>query len=113
MLDLRTFIKETLVEIAQGVADARQAIEPLGGKVNPKGLTIGGDIVKQSMFSRKDNDVCQMIRFNVALTAIEEGATATKVGVFAAIAGAGAEANDKLTSSTVSRVEFAVPLLLP
>jgi len=110
-MKLRTFIKETLVEIAHGVRDARfEAKDYLAVAPN----TISGEYVAEKSY----------VDFDVAVTVNEKSTTESdgKAGVKAEIEvfgsklggelGGGRTTSKEATNETVSRIVFKVPIYL-
>jgi hypothetical protein len=102
-MELREFVKSTLLDVMGGIKDAQSewnnttngsgAINPVFGTVNV-------------------NDV-QHVSFDVAVTA--ETATAGKgnAGIKVWSVGIGGELSDSATNSSVSRIQFKVPVMPP
>jgi hypothetical protein len=105
MIELREFVKETLVQLIQGVADAQAATTATGGLVAPGGMAVGGDLYKASMVASTSRRVAQMVEFDLAVTGSESGAKAVTVGVVAE--------DTRSESRSTNRIKFAVPVLLP
>jgi hypothetical protein len=97
-LSVREFVKLSLVEIVRGVADAQAEVRGETARIGPK--LAGGS--------------ARMVEFDIAVTA-EHAANAqgtmrvTVAGLFSG----SAEAGKGRTTSTVSRLKFQVPVVLP
>ena len=107
-MELKNFVKATLVQIAQGVKDAQGEVREIGGSVNPyERYDTGG------MGTHLSRGVVQTVNFDVAITASEGCTSREGIGVVVASIALGKrnESNDQ--SSSVSRVQFEVPLALP
>jgi malic enzyme len=98
-MDLETFICETLRQIVKGVKTAQLHEDCKGADINPEYTT--GPEVKQ-------------IDFDVALTVTEgtEKLGKGNIGV-ASVLGIGGQASLTSASSSVSRIKFNIPLVLP
>tara|TARA_B100000929_G_scaffold290970_1_gene286910 strand:+ start:512 stop:922 length:411 start_codon:yes stop_codon:yes gene_type:complete len=111
-MDLKDFVAQTLSQIVQGVEQARGEIGDLaevGGL--PKGLPEGAN--RQLVNLDHGNGVAQLINFDVALTV--ESSTAGEGEAGAGIGGwlkVGGSAKHDSSTSSVSRIEFCVPLKL-
>ena len=116
-MDLKTFVSETLTQIAEGVADAQARIRAanIPAAVNPSYRTAN---------SQRDYADESPVEFDVAVVVSEESAEATggkaagSVGVIAVLtAKASAEIESKSTGShrneTASRIRFSVKLAQP
>ncbi|TSA39615.1 hypothetical protein D4R30_00825 [archaeon] len=102
-MDLETFIAETLRQIVKGVRTAQQHEDCKGATINPP--TAPGQnhrlLVKQ-------------IEFDVALTVSEGSEKQGKGNIgIASVFGIGGQANSTTASSSVSRIKFEVPVVLP
>lgn len=105
-MDLREFIKETLVGIVGGVLDARVPVEEMKGQVNPAWSTVDpayriGDLK------------LEIVKFDVALTVTDATTTDGKIRVAWMGIGAGAGGQSASTNQVVSRVQFSVPVGIP
>ena len=116
-MDLRSFVTETLVQIVDGVSEAKKQIE--AGASNAR---INPDEVYPHQ--QKKSGRASAVEFDVALTVAEEtmDAEKEKVGARAGLLsvvslGASAEINGERSGSakneTVSRVRFTVMLAQP
>jgi hypothetical protein len=104
-IKLSDFVAQTLIDIAAGVAQARNAVAEYGGAVNPARETTTGAVKSES----------QMVSFDVAVfaetaTGGDIGGSATIVGVFSFSAQGETELNRRQRES---RVKFEIPLKLP
>lgn len=106
-MELKDFITSTLVQIVEGVHAAQAQVVELGGDVNPyeqyqsdfgKSLTRGGT---------------QSVGFDVAISAQENAASKEGIGVVVASIALGKRNERSDSASSVSRVQFTVPLALP
>ena len=109
-MQLREFIKEVLTQIVAGVRDAQ---EPNGGAFVVPAGDGGHKYADHARFAASARLKSTIVDFDVAITAEDsdkvEGGAGVKV--FSVQFGAKGEVASKDT--TVSRVQFAVPLLLP
>lgn len=109
-MQLREFIKQVMTQIVDGVRDAQE--QNGGAFVVPAGDG-GHKYADHPRFAASARLKSTIVDFDVAITAEDadkvEGGAGVKV--FSIQFGAKGEASTKDT--TVSRVQFAVPLLLP
>ena len=119
-MDLQTFIKETLIQIANGVAMASPGIKEKGGMVNPRnvGITIRDgkpvyefydDKTPAERFSR----AAEIVDFDVAISATEGTETKGGIGIMVGAIGLGTHGKSDAENSTESRVRFRIPIVLP
>lgn len=112
-MDLKEFVKETLIQITAGVRDAQEEVRTLGGIVNPATLsrTDGGG----AYFSTID-DIHHvfLVDFDVAVSVNENTGTNAgaklNVATFLTLGAGGESAN---SSAATNRLTFKVPLALP
>jgi hypothetical protein len=110
-MDLREFVHGALKDVVLGIQDAQQE-EGIGGYIAPK--SIGGhEFPKDSGVSFRAHIVSTVMKFDVAVTAERgkqrSGAAAVRIAVVEAKLGGEGQSKD----TTVSRVQFAVPILMP
>jgi len=112
-MELRSFVRECLEQIASGVADAQRGelVKEAGATVNPYPHGIGKKIAESSI--QGGDWVAQMVDFDVAVTAQESAGSKATIGVVAGIFGAGTQGTLAQETSSVSRIRFCVPVVLP
>lgn len=99
-MDLREFVKETLVQCAQGVKDSQGEVAALGGIVAPG--KIGPSKLPTS------------ISFDIAVAAESTDGREAKLKVAAWKVFGGEMSSDRGTrEQRTSRIEFSVPIHLP
>ncbi|HEY6644111.1 hypothetical protein [Povalibacter sp.] len=111
-MNLRDFISETLTQIIGGVTDAQKAAVEMGGKVSPK-LSGSTNYASDHGFLSAQGGSAQVVRFDVALTVKEGTGTKGGIGIVAGIVSLGSTGQSNAESSSVSRVQFSVPVTLP
>ena len=104
-VELRSFVKQTLVDILQGVQDA-QAEPSIGANVAPKGSASFGS-----------PSATATVTFDVAVTAESSDATQGGAGFKVAVMGIGASAGGEASAGSrnvaVTHIKFQVPVTLP
>lgn len=110
MIDLQTFIRETIVQICSGVTDAAEIAFEKGAIINPNSVsdTNHRTFMKKG-FARSVHD----IEFDVALTTTEGKGTEGGIGVMVGSIGLGTKGKSDSAASSTSRVKFTVPVALP
>ncbi len=100
-MDLETFIAETLRQIVKGVKTAQEHEDCKGGQINP-------------YLDRERSISIKQIEFDVALTVTEgtEKQGKGNLGI-ASVFGVGGQASSTSANSSVSRIKFEVPVVLP
>ena len=112
MLELRDFISRVIVDIVEGINDANGRLEGKDALVSPA-------LVHERQMVNQNGSLphVERINFDVALTASESskegmdvsGGVGVKV-LSAKMEGKGEQAE---SSSTVSRIQFSLPIILP
>jgi hypothetical protein len=107
-MELKTFIKETLQQILEGVQEAQSS--DLGMNVNAS--TDGGSAVKElggNLINRGRHGVFTRVDFDVSVSAETSGKGGAKLTVF----GIGGEAGAEHRAASANRISFSVPVRLP
>lgn len=120
-MDLRNFIKETLVQIAQGVEDAREALKDSTAIVNPRNVagasSGGGDSKVYGYVVEEESKVyrqaIQSISFDVAVSVANGTETKGGIGLVVGPVALGSNGKTDATNSSQSRIQFRVPMALP
>jgi hypothetical protein len=98
-MDLETFVAETLRQIVKGVQTAQEHEDCKGARINP--------VDQYHRVHVKD------MEFDVAVTVTEGSEKKGGIGVFTGVFGVGGQANNNTANSSVSRIKFSVPVILP
>jgi hypothetical protein len=113
-LELKTFISEALTSIVEGVVDAQAKTAQHGAFINPGGLTRTTKAVSDdAIWDNSTNNFARLVSFDVAVTVEEGSKTNAKIGVVAGVFNLGAGGASENKERAVSRIQFAVPVLLP
>lgn len=117
VIDLKTFVAQTLIQIVEGVQEADKSLGGDGLIVNPtlqralynnKTSTHGGKLHETNR-----TGMAQMIDFDVAITASDSSAKEAGGGIGIYVVKAGVSHNSASQQQSVSHVKFFVPLALP
>ena len=100
-MELREFIKNSLLDILGGIQDAANAVHQNGGlgAVNP--------VDKAQIFKT------QKVEFDIAVTASNEQAKGAEGGIKVYGLTLGANGKQSEADSSVSRLKFEIPIALP
>ena len=118
-MDLQTFIRETLVQIASGISEASAAVSDSGAIVNPANVSPTnqpGSPIYGQIIPRRDSVMrryVQSVTFDVAIAASEGTGTRGGIGVVVGAIALGSQGQSNAASSTTSRIQFSVPIALP
>ena len=99
-MKLREFVRSTLIDILGGISDAQDEIASSGkaiGTINPR-FTTRGELKRD-------------IEFDVAITVEESTTDSARGGINVVALDLGGKIESLQTSSNVSRVRFAVPVI--
>jgi hypothetical protein len=105
-MELKEFIKETLVQIMDGVKEAQQAVIEYGAIVNPENVVGCIQVGRQGRF-------CQQIDFDVTLAEIESNEKSTGIGVSLPVVGIGGKGQKNESTSSMTKIHFVIPVVLP
>ena len=108
-MDLKDFVAQTLTQIVEGVKEAQGAIRPHGAVINPRfrGIPDGEGLIQTP------SGASQVVQFDVALSVKEGTATKGGIGVLTGMINLGSAGQSNAENSSLSRVKFLVPLVLP
>jgi len=109
-MDLKEFVKNTLVQIVEGSIEANRTLIDTGASINP----VGGYRGETSTGSWSDKDgATQMVKFHVALTNSEKEGASAGIGVLLGGINFGARGSSEEAETSITTVNFEIPLLLP
>ncbi|MBT1444860.1 hypothetical protein KJI95_10030 [Shewanella sp. JM162201] len=111
-MELKDFVKDTLIQICQGVNEAQGEVNSIGGYVNPAIYGVNGNPSHFSTLSQGEGVF--MVDFDVAVTVSEaekqNGQAKISVATFL---NAGGGIDNSTSQSSVTKIAFKVPLSLP
>lgn len=107
-MELKKFISDAITQICEGVKDAQERCDKVGAKINPpmNGDSITGSI---DMRYRKHSKV----HFNITLQSFVDDKGKSGIGVLLASMSIGTAKESSQGSSSLTSVEFSVPIALP
>lgn len=113
-MELKEFIKEVLTQIIDGVDEAQRDVKTRNeGIVNPDLTLYAHDQTQHGRLTSSKKELVQSVKFDVALTVSEGKGTKAGIGVYMGAISLGAGGKSDESTSTVSRIQFEVPVLLP
>lgn len=118
-MDLKDFVKESLVQISLGINEANEALAGTGAMINPLHVIINSEKSQaygrtgQSGSYKADSRIVERVEFDVAVVA--EKGEQTNAGIKLAIAtiGLGAGGQSEKSNRSESRIKFSIPVVLP
>lgn len=103
-MELDTFITKTINSIVKGIAESRDFAKENGASVNPKMIN-SADGSKRTTITN--------LEFDIAITSSMEKETGINAGISVFNVSVGGKASDKGLEQSLSRIKFAVSILLP
>lgn len=113
-MELREFIKETLLDIIEGVSDAQKEGLEKGALVNPSIIDdFGGNpSIKLTSYNGIKRTVAD-VEFKVLLTRADGVEGKTGIGVFLASLALGVQSIEDMKQVNTTSIKFSVPIALP
>lgn len=111
MIDIKTFVAQSITQICQGVAEATRNTTTLGAVVSPRGINFNS-----SGHAHLDPNMSanvRVIEFDIAVSVNNTTGNQAAVGIFVAAVGTNSGGNSENEQSTTSRIRFTVPVCLP
>ena len=110
-MDLKNFVKETLIQITEGVKEAQEVCKESGGLVNPMLET---PICNAEKYEVKGKYYpASLVSFKVGLTESDTTEGKAGIGVFLSKISIGAEGKKEIETQSVTSVEFNVTVVFP
>ena len=120
-MDLKEFVKESIVQISNGIEEANSELEGSEAMVNPVYVMTnskdaqgyGRTTKRASDFPNPDSRVLQKLDFDIAVTveAGQQGSAGAKLSI--ASIGIGAEGKAESNNRAESRIRFSIPVVFP
>ena len=114
-MDLQQFIEETLVQIAQGIVAANNALEGTGAIVSPEKLILvpPNKAAGRNASTKPGNPPVHRVEFDVAVIALSSSATSGGAGVKLAVLDLGTKGESGRKDTSESRIKFSIPMIFP
>ncbi|KKM15411.1 hypothetical protein LCGC14_1696380, partial [marine sediment metagenome] len=100
-MELREFVKLTLVHVVRGVVEAQEAVAEDGAQIVPRAGNTYGATEK---LMHTDEGVVETVSFDVAVTASSNEEMKGGIGIFVVPFGFGARGESKRHDTTISRI---------
>ncbi|MCW8879374.1 MAG: hypothetical protein OQK04_02305 [Kangiellaceae bacterium] len=117
-MDLKDFVKESLIQISKGITEANDELSGTGAMINPLNITINTEnsqaYGRTGKPTRKEGSrVVENVDFDVAVVA--EAGAKTNAGLKLSIAsiGLGADGQSNTRDKSESRIQFRIPVVFP
>ena len=120
-MELKDFISETLVQIANGITDANQQLENCDAMVNPPNVSVSTSsdkltygVIDTSKDSKESSwRQVQKIDFDVSVTATKGSGTNGGIKIGIGGIGLGSEGKSESENQASNRIKFTIPMVLP
>jgi len=113
-MDIKDFVRDTLVQISNGVREAQDVVREDGGYVNPAARVGAKDTAESHLTTINDGQSVFLVDFDIAVTVAEENSAEGEAKLkIASVLSVGGGAGTTTESTSSSRIGFKVPLALP
>lgn len=109
-MELKDFVKETLIQIVQGISEAQDALADTDCAINPC-ETKNGDYA--TAYIKNKSRIVQDVDFNIALTSSTNSENKTGVGVLLGSIGLGGNQTSTDGNTSNTNISFSVPVVFP
>jgi hypothetical protein len=108
-MELKDFIKQSLIQITDGVKEAQENIKDSGAYINPEGFHAGENL--RHGYNKEYRHV-QKVKMSIAVNVVENSELKGGAGIISVISlGLSGKITD--VNSTTNRLEFEIPISLP
>lgn len=111
-MELKDFVKETLLQLTEGVKEAQAECIKHGGLINPMLEVPLSNTGLKVQIKDKYYPVTK-VEFKVGLSEIAETENKKGIGVFLSSISFGAEQTKDKSLQSITSIEFSVPVVLP
>ena len=120
-MELRTFIAQSLTQIAKAIIEANTSLNGKDAFVNPSNIAVRGrsDVsggytqLRMNRGDQVEERTVELIEFDVAVAASEEQSTSGGVSVALSVLGVGGKVKHESTAGSESRIHFSIPMVFP
>jgi hypothetical protein len=113
-MELDKFITETLNAVVKGVKNSQDFAKENGARINPHVGKWDLDKTKFTFFGKEEGArTISSIEFDVAISSSNEQENGIKGGINVMSLNFGGNVSDKDAKETVSRIKFAIDVVLP
>ena len=117
-MELKEFISQTLVQVAEGISEANQQLQNSDAVVNPPNVSVSRSSDSQVYGTIKRNyqsefTPVQKIDFDVSVTATKGTETNGGIKIGIGTIGLGSEGRSENENQASNRIKFSVPMVMP
>ena len=110
-MELKDFVKVSLVQIIAGVSEAQKEVVELGvGEISP---AVTSDQARSGLNFSPNGMPIHNVIFDVAVGASDKQGTKGAVGIMVSVLKLGIEDDNEQKSTNNSRIQFTIPITLP
>jgi hypothetical protein len=109
---LQDFITESVLQIINGIHDAQKK-NNTDARINPSSLRLGSNVEQRELYDFDTHMLLSNVEFDVAVTTEESKGIQGGIGIFVGAVGLGSKGESGSKSTSLSRIRFNVPILLP
>lgn len=110
-MELKDFIKSTISQIIDSVSDLNEVYKDKDATINPLSFVRIKDM--QSVQTGSGERLLTNVEFDLTVSIDESKNTDGKVNVMSCVIGGGASKSHTEGNSSISRVRFSIPVVLP
>ncbi|OWY70391.1 hypothetical protein B7486_16515 [cyanobacterium TDX16] len=111
-MELRDFVRNSIVQVVEGIRGAAESVRATGARVSPVADEICG-YTQQAALIHGEKGVVEYIAFDVAVTTVTEAKKEGGAGIHVAGIGLGGRGTKGTQDTSVSRLQFRVPVEYP
>jgi len=111
-MELRDFVKETLIQIIEGVRAAHSNLKQGGGKINPI-QQFFGEGTHSNTIRDEGGQVIHTVEFDVAITVKEDAGIKGGAGIVVGPIAIGTRADVGEQNTSTNRIKFPIPITYP
>ena len=114
-MELRDFVRESLIQIVQGVSDAQKELVNSHslGSISPEIRNNREALESKGILLTPEGTPVQTVEFDVSVSATEGTGTKGSIGIVVGILGLGSQGQASQSNANTSRLKFLVPVSLP
>ncbi len=106
-MELKEFIRESLVQITEGVIEAEEICSKKGANINPLLSE------NKEMAMTPYNNSVSMVKYHIGLCDSTDSSDKRGIGVFLANIGVGYSGDEVKKFESVTSIDFSIPIKLP
>lgn len=113
-MDIKEFVRDTIIQICSGVQEAQSVVRENGGFVNPAARVAAQSGSNSHLTTIENGQGVYFVDFDIAVTVTDETTSEGEAKLkIASIFSAGGGVSNASEASSTSRICFKVPLALP